>query len=53
MNPPELTLLAREIQLEDGDQLWLRISFGILCVERVEHLLTEPAVAAANTMAVP
>ena len=41
MNSPELTRLAEEIKLDSADQFNLRISFGIACIERVEHLLTD------------
>jgi hypothetical protein len=44
MNPPELIRLAREIELEDSERRSLRIAFGLSCVERAEHLLTERAV---------
>ena len=41
MNPPQLTRLAEEIDLDCADQFKLRISFGVACMERVEHLLTD------------
>ena len=41
MNPPELTRFAEEIDLDSAGQFKLRISFGIACMERVEHLLTD------------
>jgi hypothetical protein len=45
MNPPELLKLARELRLEDDDQISLRVAFGIACIERVENLLTEQKVS--------
>jgi hypothetical protein len=44
MNPPELTRLARELELEDDNRFLLRLTFGISCVERVRGLLTEQSV---------
>jgi hypothetical protein len=41
MNPPELMKLAEEIDFDSADQFKLRISFGVACMERVEHLLTD------------
>ena len=41
MNPPELTQLAQETELDSESQFKLRISFGVTCIERVEHLLTD------------
>jgi hypothetical protein len=41
MNPPELIRLAEKIGLDNADQFKLRIAFGITCIERVEHLLTD------------
>jgi len=44
MNPPELNQLAEDTGLEDEDQFDLSVGFGIKCVERVEHLLTQSSV---------
>ena len=41
MNPPELMKLAEEFDFNSADQFKLRISFGVACMERVEHLLTD------------
>jgi hypothetical protein len=41
MNPAELIQLAQEAELDGADQFKLRIAFGIACIERVEHLLTD------------
>lgn len=41
MNPPELTRLAQEADLDSAEQLKLRIAFGVACIERVEQLLTD------------
>jgi hypothetical protein len=41
MNPPELMKLAEEIDFDSAGQFKLRISFGVACMERVEHLLTD------------
>jgi len=46
MNPPQLTKLARTIDLDSEEHFNLRIKFGIGCVERVEHLLTDESVLA-------
>jgi len=50
MNPPELKQLAEETRLEDEDHFDLRVGFGIACVERVEHLLTQSVVIGALTI---
>jgi len=44
VNPPELIRLAREVGLDHGDQARLGIAFGVACIERVEHLLTDRTV---------
>jgi hypothetical protein len=41
VNPPELIRLAQEAELDSADQFKLRVSFGVACIERVEHLLTD------------
>jgi len=41
MNPPELKQFALDIRLDDEECFELRLEFGIACVLRVEHLLTE------------
>jgi hypothetical protein len=41
MNPPELKQIALDIRLDDEACFDLRLEFGIACVLRVEHLLTE------------
>ncbi len=46
MNPAELTALVRQSELEFDDCFELRIKFGIACIERVEHLLTDDDVIA-------
>lgn len=45
MNPPELLALAERLDLASDARFSLRVAFGIACVERVTHLLTDPAVA--------
>jgi hypothetical protein len=47
MNPPELTQLAQEAELDSPGQFQLRISFGVACIERVEHLLTDSSIIGA------
>jgi hypothetical protein len=44
MNPPELRQLAQKVGLDSEDHIKLRVSFGIACIERVEHLLTDSSV---------
>lgn len=44
MNPPELKQLAQKVGLDSEGQFKLRVSFGIACIERVEHLLTDSSV---------
>ena len=44
MTPPELKQLAKDLDLASAAGLRLRIAFGIACVERVEHLLTDRSV---------
>lgn len=44
MNPPELIELSRKLDLDSESQFVLRIAFGVSCVERVEHLLTDESV---------
>ena len=44
MNPPELTRLARQVDLEAEAQFDLRLQFGVACIERVEHLLTDAVI---------
>ena len=39
MNPPELTVLARKLNLDAA--AGLRLAFGIACIGRVRHLLTD------------
>jgi len=41
MNTPELIMLARKVNLNSDDNFDFRISFGVACMERVEHLLTD------------
>ena len=41
MNPPELIQLSRDLELDGEDQFKLRVAFGVACIERVEHLLTD------------
>ena len=41
MNPPELIQLAQNIELNNEDNFLLRIKFGLACIERVEHFLTD------------
>lgn len=41
MNPPELNRLAQKVNLDSEAQHRLRIAFGLACIERVEHLLTD------------
>jgi hypothetical protein len=41
MNPPQLMKFAEAIDFDSADQFKLRISFGVACMERVEHLLTD------------
>ncbi len=41
MNPPELRRLAQEVDLYGEDQFKLRVVFGVACIERIEHLLTD------------
>lgn len=44
MNPPELKRLASTINLDHEDCFKLRVRFGIACIERVEHLLTDESI---------
>jgi hypothetical protein len=44
MNPPELVHLARSADLGNDVHFALRIRFGMACVARIEHLLTEQSV---------
>ncbi len=44
MNPAELTRLARQVNLETEAQFDLRLQFGVACIERVEHLLTDAVI---------
>lgn len=44
MNPPELIQLAENVDLDHEDNILLRVKFGLACVERVEHLLTDSLV---------
>ena len=46
MIAPELKQLADAIGLERDDKFALRIRFGITCIERVEHHLTDPRIVA-------
>lgn len=46
----ELTQLARDLDLDSEDRFALRVKFGLACVERVEHLLTDDNVI--DTLAV-
>lgn len=39
MNPPGLIKLAKEIGLESNECFSLRVTFGVACIERVEHLI--------------
>jgi hypothetical protein len=41
-----LDRLARELALEEPARLTLRLRFGLACVQRVHHLLEDPAVVA-------
>ena len=41
MNSPELIQLSRNLELDREDKFKLRIAFGVACIERVEHLLTD------------
>lgn len=41
-----LARLAREVQLQEPQQCSLRLAFGLACVQRVEHLLEDPAALA-------
>jgi hypothetical protein len=47
MNPPELSLLAQKVKLDSEDNFKLRVTFGVACIERVEHLLTNSSVIEA------
>jgi len=44
MNSPELIQLAQSVELDRDDNLLLRVKFGVSCIERVEHLLTNSMV---------
>ena len=44
MNPPELIQLAQEVNFDSAEKLKLRVAFGVACIERVEHLLTDGSV---------
>jgi len=41
MNPPELIQLAAKARLDSDDHFDLRVRFGVACIERVEHVLTD------------
>ena len=41
MTPAEIKRLADSIDLQSDQRFDLRLAFGIACIERVEHLLTE------------
>lgn len=47
MNPVELTRLAKAIELSAEDRFDLRVAFGVACMERVEHLLTNDSMIEA------
>ena len=47
MIPAELKRLAGDADLDAENRFGLRIAFGLACIERVEHLLTDPDVIAA------
>jgi hypothetical protein len=47
MNPPELIRLSQKAGLDGDDQFKLRITFGVACIEHVEHLLTDGSVIAS------
>lgn len=47
---PELKQLARETKLDSDAYFALRVTFGLACIERVEHLLTDDDVI--NTLTV-
>ena len=38
---PELEILAQRLDLENEEHFSLRVEFGVACIERVEHLLTD------------
>ena len=44
MNPPELNKLVFNLDLESDGSFQLRVAFGIACIDRVRHLLTEQQV---------
>ncbi len=44
MISPELEKLARNLELDSDDHFALRVKFGLACIERVEHLLTDEKV---------
>ncbi len=47
MNPPELVELAHRCDLSSESRFELRIEYGIACIERVEHLITDNEVLEA------
>ena len=47
MIPGELKQVARKANLDADDKFDLRVAFGIACIERVEHLLTDNTVVDA------
>ncbi len=49
MNPPELIKIAQDFGLADDQHFGLRLEFGIACIRRVEHLLTEERMLNALT----
>lgn len=44
MNSPDLLQLASIVELDHESNFTLRVAFGIACIERVEHLLTNSSV---------
>lgn len=47
MMPATLINLANQLDIHHKKHSRFRVAFGIACIERVEHLITEPEIASA------
>jgi hypothetical protein len=47
VNPIELIKLADKINLNSKENYYLRVAFGIACIERVQHLLVKDSIIEA------